>query len=204
MPRLIKVSKILLDDPVSSLPGVGPKKSEALNKAGCLTVFDILRFYPTKYQDRRNTTPVSNVENGKMYLLRVKLESIKSYFARRGLTVINAIFSDNSGKITAKWFNKTYLTKQLLPNSEYWVFGTITKSANQLIISNPEVEKIEENNGKRADVLTPIYPTNARLSEANISPLSLRKLISLILDSIDWENSLPESLRDSAFQKILQ
>ena len=204
MAKLIKASKILLDDPVSSLPGVGPKKSEALNKAGCLTVFDILRFYPAKYQDRRKTTNVSNVENGKMCLLRVKLESIKSYFARRGLTVINAVFSDNTGKITAKWFNRTYLTKQLLPNSEYWVFGTIARSGGQLIVSNPEVEKIEELNGQRADVLTPIYPSNARLSEAHISPLSLRKLITSILDAIDWKNSLPESLRESAFQKILQ
>ncbi|MBP5468599.1 MAG: hypothetical protein J6Z11_05070 [Candidatus Riflebacteria bacterium] len=137
MPRAAKNTKIILDAPVSSLPGVGPKKAEALNKAGCQVVFDILRFYPNKYQDRRKTTPVSLVENGKMYLLRVKLESIKSYFARRGLTVINAIFRDNSGKITAKWFNRTYLTKQLLPDVEYWVFGGITKSGNQLILSNP-------------------------------------------------------------------
>ncbi len=204
MARLAKNTKIILDAPVSSLPGVGPKKAEALNKAGCQVVFDILRFYPNKYQDRRKTTPVSLVENGKMYLMRVKLESIKSYFARRGLTVINAIFSDNSGKITAKWFNRTYLTKQLLPNVEYWVFGGIAKSGNQLILSNPEVERIEELNGKRADVLTPIYPSNARLSEAHISPLSLRKLIATILDNIDWENSLPEKLRGSAYQKILQ
>lgn len=204
MPRAAKNTKIILDAPVSSLPGVGPKKAEALNKAGCQVVFDILRFYPNKYQDRRKTTPVSLVENGKMYLLRVKLESIKSYFARRGLTVINAIFRDNSGKITAKWFNRTYLTKQLLPDVEYWVFGGITKSGNQLILSNPEVERIEEINGQRADVLTPIYPSNARLSEAHISPLSLRKLIASILDNIDWDNSLPETLRGSAFQKIIQ
>ena len=203
MARAAKTSKILLDDPVSSLSGVGPKKSEALNKAGCQSVFDILRFYPTRYQDRRKTTPVSMVENGRMFLLRVKLESIKSYFARRGLTVINAVFFDNSGKITAKWFNRTYLTKQLLPNFEYWVFGNVTKSGSQLIVSNPEVEKIEETNGQRADVLTPIYPSNVRLSEAHISPLALRKLIAGILDNIDWENSLPGSLRGSAFQKIL-
>ena len=204
MARLAKDTKIILDAPVFSLPGVGPKKAEALNKAGCFVVFDILRFYPSKYQDRRKTTPISQVENGKMFLLRVKLESIKSYFARRGLTVINAIFSDNSGRITAKWFNRTYLTKQLLPNVEYWVFGPITKSGSQLILSNPEVERIEELNGQRADVLTPIYPSNARLSEAHISPLSLRKLIASILDNIDWDNSLPKTLRGSAFQKILE
>ncbi len=204
MSRIAKNTLIVLDSPVSNLPGVGPKKAEAFNKAGCLTVFDILRFYPNKYQDRRKTTPVSQVENGKMYLLRVKLESIKSYFARRGLTVINAIFYDNSGKITAKWFNRTYLTKQLLPNCEYWVFGTVIKSGNQLVISNPEVEKIEEINGQRADVLTPIYPSNTKLSDAHISPLSLRKLIASILDNIDWENSLPENLKDTAFKKILE
>ena len=205
MPKITKETKIVLDAPVSSLPGVGPKKAEALNKAGCQVVFDILRFYPTKYQDRRKSTPVSSVEFGKTYLLRVKLESIKSYFARRGLTVINAIFSDNSGKITAKWFNRTYLTKQLLPNVEYWVFGAILKSGNQFIVSNPEVEKIEELNGQRADVLTAIYPSNARLSEARISPLALRKLISSILDNIDcfFFNESPKELPPGKSEVLL-
>lgn len=203
MARVLKSKKVILDDPVSLLPGVGPKKSEALNNAGCISVFDILRFYPSRYQDRRNTTSLSMTEKGKASLLRVKLESIKSYFPRRGLTVINAVFSDKTGKITAKWFNRTYLTKQLLPESEYWVFGTIAQSGNQLVISNPEVEKVEESDNRPSDVLTPIYPSNTKLAEAHISPLSLRKLIAFILDNIDWENSLPPALKGSAFDKIL-
>lgn len=203
MARTAKNTKVILDDPVSSLPGVGPKKAEALNKAGCQTIFDILRFYPTKYQDRRKTTPTTQVEVGKMYLLRVKLESIKAMFARRGLMVITAVFSDKFGKISAKWFNRTYLTKQLKPQEEYWVFGIVARVGNNLIVNNPEVERIEETNGERADVLTPIYPSNARLAEAHISPLGLRKLIAQILDNIDWENSLPGTLRGSAFDKIL-
>lgn len=204
MARAVKNTKIVLDDPVGNIAGVGPKKAEALNKAGCQCVFDILKFYPTKYQDRRKATPVSMIENGKMCLLRVTLDSIKSAFARRGLTVITANFHDKTGKISAKWFNRTYLTKQLLPNVEYWVFGTIGKVGNNLIINNPEVERIEEANGQRADVLTPIYPSNARLAEAHISPLGLRKLIAQLLDNIDWENSLPGALRGTAFDKIIE
>ena len=203
MPRLVKCTKIILEDPVGNISGIGPKKAEALNKAGCQSVFDILRFYPAKYQDRRKATAISMLENGQMCLLKVTLESIKAVFARRGLTVITANFHDNTGKISAKWFNKTYLTKQLLPNNEYWVFGTVSKLGNNLIVNNPETEKIEESNGERADVLTPIYPTNVRLAEAHISPLALRKLIAQILDNIDWKNSLPAELRNTAFHKII-
>ncbi len=203
MARAVKNQKIILDDPVSSLPGVGPKKSEAMEKAGCQCVFDILRFYPTRYQDRRKSTPISELEIGKQYLVRATLVSIKSNFARRGLTVINAVFKDKSGLISAKWFNRTYLTKQLKPDAEYWVFGMIAKTGNQKLISNPEVERIEETNENPSAVLTPIYPSNARLAEAHISPLGLRKMIANILDNIDWENSLPGALRGSAFEKIL-
>ncbi len=166
-------------------------------------MFDLLRIYPAKYQDRRQALPVAGLEAQTAGLVRVKLDSIKAYHARRGLTVINAEFCDHSGKIGAKWFNRVYLTRQLKPGTEYWLFGSATLIKGQLVLSNPEIEPVDlEATSVAKARLTPVYPSNARLAEARISPLSLRKLIDTLLDQIDWANSFPSAVRESSFSVI--
>lgn len=198
-----KSQKLRLDDHVGTISGIGPKKSETLEKAGFASVFDLLRVYPVKYQDRRQAASVASLQNQQQCLLKLKLLSIKSYHARRGLTVINAEFCDQTGKITARWFNRVYLIKQLKQGCEYWLFGAVATVKGQLTLANPEIEPVDPalQPGTKKQ-LTPVYPSNARLAEARISPLSLRKLIDNILNQVDWENSLPEALRESSFNVI--
>ena len=112
MSKIEKKEKLCLDDPVSVIKGIGPKKAESMKECGLEIIFDLLRIYPTKYQDRRTATNISDLEKDTQALIKVRLESIKSIFARKGLAIVTADFSDISGKITIKWFNKTYLTKQ--------------------------------------------------------------------------------------------
>ena len=42
-----------LNDPVTMLKGVGPKKAVALNKLGISTIDDLLTDYPFRYDDLR-------------------------------------------------------------------------------------------------------------------------------------------------------
>ena len=147
--------------------------------------------------------PISALQPQTQGLLKARLNSIKAFHARRGLTVINAEFADQTGKIGAKWFNKVYLTRQLKPGNEYWLFGSATTIKNQLVLSNPEIEPVDneavEATNRR---LTPVYPSNSRLAEARISPLSLRKLIDNVLDQVDWAASFPPAVQESSFRVI--
>lgn len=196
-------AKIRLDDHVGIIQGIGPKKSETLEKAGFSSVFDLLRIYPVRYQDRRQTVRIADLQPQTQSLIKARLESVKSYHARRGLTVINAEFSDATGKIVARWFNRVYLIKQLKSGCEYWLFGTFTTGKGQPVLANPEIEVVDNEavTACRAQ-LTPVYPSNARLAEARISPLSLRKLIDNVLDQVDWASSFPEAIRSSSFNVI--
>ncbi|NCB38433.1 MAG: ATP-dependent DNA helicase RecG [Erysipelotrichia bacterium] len=196
--------KLLLDDHVSTISGIGPKKSATLCQAGYSSVFDLLRIYPSKYQDRRTAIPLSLLKPEMQCLLRARLVSIKSYHARRGLTVISAEFSDSTGRLAARWFNRVYLTRQLKPGKEYWLFGTAAATKGMMTISNPEIEPIDEEIAPTANKiqLTPVYPSSSKLSEAKISPLSLRKIIDSVLNLVDWQASLPAALKNSSFNVI--
>ncbi len=196
--------KIFLDSSIGELSGIGPKKALGMNQAGISTVGDLLRFYPQKYQDRRQPTTIAQLVEGSPALLRAKLESIKSHFARRGLAIISARFSDETGEVQARWFNKTYLCRQLKEGQHYWLFGAIATGKTP-VLANPEIEADEiEQKVSKADssLLTPVYSSNARLSEAKISPLGLRKLIEKTIQLIDWQKSFPDFILDSSFKVI--
>ena len=53
-----------LQDPVTCLKGIGPKKAEALAKLGIMTLEDMMLFFPRDYEDRRNVTGISQLRDG--------------------------------------------------------------------------------------------------------------------------------------------
>ena len=53
-----------LNDSVSAIRGIGPKKADRLRNMGICTVEELLAHYPRGYQDRRMVTPLSQLANG--------------------------------------------------------------------------------------------------------------------------------------------
>ena len=52
------------EQPLSLLPGVGPRRLAQLNKLGLFSVEDLLRRFPRYYEDRRTIRPISGLEEG--------------------------------------------------------------------------------------------------------------------------------------------
>jgi ATP-dependent DNA helicase RecG len=200
---LIKVCSLLLQSPVEQLKGIGLKKAEALKSIGIFRIFDLLRLAPAKYQDRTRVFQVKDaIADGSLQGFFVLiLEKIKCIHARRSLAIITAEFSDETGKIQAKWFNKTYLIKQLKTGQSYWLYGQVQILAGKLTLNNPEIESCKVTS-EQNNCLTPVYSSNSSLSQARISPLALRKLIANALDEIDLGISFPGFNEKTPFKPI--
>ncbi|MEW6710108.1 MAG: ATP-dependent DNA helicase RecG [Candidatus Riflebacteria bacterium] len=198
-------SEITLDTPTANLPGIGPKKSAALRHAGISTVLDLLRITPARYQNRSKVVFFAQAkpDGSAQGLFKAKLLSCKSFHARRGLTIISAEFADQSSQLTARWFNKTYLTRQLKEGDEYWLFGQVIAKGGKSVLSNPEIEPVQ-NEKNATSGLTPVYPARQALSDARVSPLVLRKLIGEIIGKINWHKSFPEFSESSPFKAIAE
>ncbi|MGM0599205.1 MAG: ATP-dependent DNA helicase RecG [Candidatus Rifleibacteriota bacterium] len=196
-------TKLILDTPVQDLKGIGPKKAQALKQAGFFSLLDLLRISPIRYQDRSQIVPLCRLlpDNTAQGLFKAKLKALKSFRIRRGLAIINATFYDSSTEVKARWFNKTYLTRQLKVENEYWLFGPAVEMKGQPVLSNPEIEPVKDEELQQQN-LTPVYPSKSALSQAKISPLALRKLITRILAEIDWPGSFPVFSADSPFPAI--
>jgi len=90
-------------DPVSVLPGAGPKTAARLAAAGIATVGDLLALAPRGYDDLRALTPLAalgGVPAGQVVVVRGVVRKVH-IFPRRFLDVT---VEDGQATLRARWF----------------------------------------------------------------------------------------------------
>ena len=177
-------------DPVSSLPGVGPKLDKALAKAGIKQIRDLLFYFPRRYIDFSQIVNISDAKTGQTVTVRGTIKSIGARFSFRArISLAEAVISDDTGSLKVVWFNQSYLAKTLKIGDEVFLSGTIEQYKG-LQLTNPIYEKFSETTVHTAR-LVPVY----RLSEG-LYHRSLRNLIHDALPAAkDLEDILPQEIR---------
>lgn len=174
--------------PVESIinPRAHTTKS-ALKRLGIFTVKDLIEFLPFRYEDRTNVVKIKDLKFETDSVIIGRISSVSSRKSKRGVLLVQAKIKDDSGSITALWFNQRYLLKTLREQDEITLYG-IKKNIPSLqnpfivksIISQPEI--------------CPIYHRTNGISQATI-----RKTISLAISSID---NLPDYLPSQIREKL--
>lgn len=178
-----------LHDKVSTLKGIGPKKAEAFLKAGIETLEDFLYFFPRKYEDRREVTPLSTLQPGKEYLVSGKVLSRRySGNPYKKNTPLTLLVSDETGTVEVVFFNGRYLAKLFEVNQQYTFYGRVTANFDRLQMVHPEFHKA----GDPADVrgILPVYPQISGISQNEIRKLQMQ-LSCLYASMEEW---LPEKI----------
>jgi ATP-dependent DNA helicase RecG len=151
----------LLEQPLTTLPGVGPKLAEAAADAGLELVSDLLLRFPRSHRDR-TVEPLAEIEEGREVTVRVEVAGSKPRpFRRRGLTIINVKVSDASGAIKAVWFNQPWVAEKLEPGTLLMLTGSLGKGTFR--VAEYEVISDEEGAGLGTDTLVPVHPATERL-----------------------------------------
>lgn len=184
---------MLLSVPLSALNRVGKNTAQSLKKLGLETVQDLLFYFPFRYDDFSQTTPIDQIEAGHNVSIAGTIELIqnkRSAKQRRQLT--EALISDDSGLIKVIWFNQPFIAQNLKPGDRVSLAGKTAESYGQLTLVSPQYEKIGANgNLIHTQGLVPIY----RLS-ADITQKQLRFLIKQAVGATDkLEEWLPENIR---------
>lgn len=162
-----------LNDKVSTLKGVGPKKAEALAGAGIETLQDLLYFFPRKYEDRRQVTPIGSLNPGKDVLISGKVLSRRySGNPYKKNTPLALLIGDETGTIEILFFNGRYIANLFNVNQTYSFYGRVTASFDRLQMIHPEFHR----QGDPADVrgILPVYPPVAGISQNELRKLQLQ------------------------------
>ena len=115
----------LLDKPVQFLKGVGPRRAEALGRMGLVTVRDLLRHVPRRYDDASTVQPISALEVGMdaTAVGRVRTKGVLP--TRAGLRIFQAVLEDESGRITVAWPGQPWLDRKLREGDTLLVTGPV-------------------------------------------------------------------------------
>jgi len=173
-----------LNRSLDTLPGVGPSQHGKLAKLGLRTVRDLLQHRPRDYQQAVGETPISNLFGEEEAVIAGEVRRISIRPTRRRLTVLKAAVRDESGEISAVWFNQPWLADKLQP-------GTRLRLRGQLRRNEFHVRSYDLDGAAATADFAPVYPA----SEEVTSP-RLRALVeSALPHATDFGDSLPASLR---------
>lgn len=172
-----------LDSSVQFLKNVGPKLSKLFLKLGVFTIEDLLYLLPRSYEDRRNLPRISECEPDKINTVVGLIESVEERKVKQKLSVLEARLTDQSGVLTAVWFNQAYLKKVLKPYSQILVKGKVEfnlfQKVKQMQVSDTEILRTAEDIRENVGRIVPAYPLTQGLYQYQI-----RKAISTALEEV--------------------
>jgi len=146
-----------LTDPVTVLPGVGPKRAEALAKLGITRLGDFADHFPRTYQDRTRFADIGYAEPGQTVCVRAVVGTAPTTAnIRRGLSMTKCKVFDETGSLGLVFFNSPYVKNQLTLGAEYVFYGRIELRGRTRSMTNPEFEALDK--GAVTGRILPVYP----------------------------------------------
>ena len=175
-----------LHQPLSVLPGIGPKSAEKYNKLGIETVEDLLLYFPFRYEDLK-TKNVLDLEDGEKAVVSgivATPANVQYYGYKRN----RLRFTIKQGELVlaVSFFNQPYLADKIELGQTVAVFGKWDKAKGALT-GMKLLAQVE-------DDLQPVY----RLSQG-VSQSALVKVIKTAFEAgLDQllEENLPQILMD--------
>lgn len=181
-----------LDDPVRFLKGVGPRRAKLLKRLGVESVGDLLRFYPRRYEDRRNLKALSEVAPSEKVVVQVQVIGKPFTEERKHLLITKVPVSDGTGRAFLVWFNQPFMERKFHIGQRLFVFGKATQVFGQLTFQTPDVEEVTGDAALQVGRLVPVYPLTEGLSQNFVRTLVQETVVRTVSR---LEETLPEEIR---------
>ena len=168
---------------IQYLKGIGPKRARSFSDLGVNTILDLFYYFPRRYEDRTNLVTVSNLKEGEIQTIKVRVLALGQHnsWRRRSFNITQVEVEDDTGRLPCVWFNQPYLKNYLSPGKGMILYGKVEHYAGRLQMSNPEYEffsdEDEDNDNLNVGKLVPVYALPQGLSQR-----SLRKIVKTALD----------------------
>jgi ATP-dependent DNA helicase RecG len=183
----------LLQNPITSLKGVGPSLQSKLANLNIHTIQDCLFHLPIRYQDRTHILPIAQVEPEQYAVIEASV--VNCHITQGKRRTLRIQLHDGTGVIYLRYFYfNPSLQEKFTPGTRVRIFGQVRLFNHLLEIAHPECAFSREGNPfpPLQETMTPIYPLTEGLTQ-----LTLRKVITqalLWLEDQEIPEFLPESI----------
>ena len=169
-----------------------------LAERGILTLEDLLRYLPFRYEDRIHFTPIREIRGGSVITARAEVVHGSLGGFRRGRGAVYYLtVRDATGVLYCRFFHGNYLEGRFKPGQEIVLHGKADFDAyrpGKLEMINPEFELLAGNAEDSTEVgrIVPIYEAMGRISSR-----MLRRVIHAALGQLApaVPDALPEAIR---------
>ena len=152
---------------ISSLERITPSLVAAYDRLGIETIGDLLLHCPSRYDDFTAISPIADLRPGLVTIRATVSQATGRYTRFRGLHVTEALATDASGSLRVVWYNQPYRARQFKTAQEYYLSGQYRLQNRRLVLLSPNslqaTDELEP-----ADLIRPVYPTTAGLSQLQI------------------------------------
>jgi ATP-dependent DNA helicase RecG len=166
----------LLVRPITSIEGVGPAAARHAARLGIETLGDLLGHLPFDHRDYADARPVAELAIGEEATVAVTVKDCRVRpTRRRRLTILESRVADDTGPLTAVWFNQAYLADQLVPGVRLLLRGKLEggRGGPTFRVSAHEIERTDgDGAGRHTTGLVPVYPATEGLSARRVRELA--------------------------------
>lgn len=187
-----------LAQPLQFLKGVGPKRAALLAKMALQTVNDLLWCLPTRYEDRRQLTPLGHLRWGQRETFCGTVVTVQMQQVKRGKPFVTLLLQDASGALICKWFQArgAYVQARFPVGTRVVGSGVVTLNSYTAAreVVHPDLEVLEATDGEQVHFgrVVPLYPLTAGLHQK-----TMRALMKSVIDTYipQVQETLPETVR---------
>lgn len=163
---------------------MGDELSKKLAYLGVKTLGELIEYFPRRYEDYSNITPIRDLRPGDV-TLKAQIKQAAGRYVRRGMHITEAIASDDTASVRLVWFNQPYRAASIKQGQQYFISGEYRLSRQRFSILNPSVELVSDFPVNTARII-PIYKETKGLKSAQIR--------RLVREAVTQAKDLPEHL----------
>ncbi|MFA5386316.1 MAG: ATP-dependent DNA helicase RecG [Candidatus Paceibacterota bacterium] len=184
---------VTLNNSITEVKGIGPKFAVKLKKLGIETVKDLLWHFPFRYEDFAEVKKIADLKVNEPATISGVIQQVRVQRTwKRKMFIVEIVVVDDTGSISAVWFNQRHLAAILKKGKTINLAGKVVSKKNRIYLSSPVYEFVnyEEQDTKHTARLVPIYPETRGLTSK-----ALRYLIKPVLDDLEkLDDFLPETV----------
>jgi len=133
------LSDELLATPLQFLKGVGPRRAADFERAGLVTVEDLLYRFPIRYEDRSRLQTIASLKPGSTASIAGRVIACGLRATRRpGFKIFEAAIDDGSGSLRAVFLNQPFLRDIFARGQHVVLYGAVEmRGSASLQLTNP-------------------------------------------------------------------
>jgi ATP-dependent DNA helicase RecG len=159
--------------PIEEVKGMRGARGRSLRNGGIESVADLLLHTPRRYIDRSTTTKIGDAPVGPEVTIVGTVTGTRTRRPRRNLTIVDATVMDETGIVTATWFNQGFRSRQLSEGAEVALSGKLERFKGKLQMKSPAADVLSS--PSEALITGRVVPVHPSVGE--VGPGHLRRAV---------------------------